>query len=432
MWRMARRRKMGQVTNPAVSSNVESLGVSRIIFVCSFPNFGAGGGPSGVLSTLSKEYENVEVKPEFAYEFLFRQPQTRIHGLLKSRIPVRIFRAPFVATLVSFEALSLWFRVWRVKGENLFIAHDVFAALRCLVLGKKYVLVYHGQGPISSEMASAGRNLGPIRRFFFRRLEASVFEGAIKVAFPSNGALEAYLNQIPPNGYHHSSLQRKSEIIWNGIRESDLDYLSREELYRQIRKIILERELGLREGDVSTDELRRTHPIILLTISSLTELKGVDQIPEFLAEQDSLPRNFLWILVGDGSMSGVIQSEIARLGLEANFRHIRQRLSREMILALMDHSTVYLMLHRTSIFDMATLEAMSKGLVPVLSPVGGNLEINLSQNVIFYGEGDVLADVDWAAMRVLNRQTFLNEFTARRMAVRYSAFCSDLLHLSSG
>jgi hypothetical protein len=41
------------------------------------------------------------------------------------------------------------------------------------------------------------------------------------------------------------------------------------------------------------------------------------------------------------------------------------------------------MLHRISIFDMATLEAMSYGLALIFSDVGGNLDFNKDDNVIF-------------------------------------------------
>ena len=50
-----------------------------------------------------------------------------------------------------------------------------------------------------------------------------------------------------------------------------------------------------------------------------------------------------------------------------------------------------------SIFDKATLEAMSYGLIPILSNVGGNKEMNAEDNVIF-------ADDNMIA-RMPNRET---------------------------
>lgn len=41
------------------------------------------------------------------------------------------------------------------------------------------------------------------------------------------------------------------------------------------------------------------------------------------------------------------------------------------------------MLHRISIFDFATLEAMSQHSAVILSKIGGNLDFNMNSNVIF-------------------------------------------------
>ena len=49
------------------------------------------------------------------------------------------------------------------------------------------------------------------------------------------------------------------------------------------------------------------------------------------------------------------------------------------------------MLHRLSIFDFATLEAMSQGTAILLSPIGGNMDINKEANILYitdnYKEG---------------------------------------------
>ena len=46
-------------------------------------------------------------------------------------------------------------------------------------------------------------------------------------------------------------------------------------------------------------------------------------------------------------------------------------------------SDVYIMLHRLSIFDFATLEAMSARTAVILSPIGGNLDFNKNRNIIY-------------------------------------------------
>ena len=82
-----------------------------------------------------------------------------------------------------------------------------------------------------------------------------------------------------------------------------------------------------------------------------------------------------WILCGSkGEARQKILDEVKKYGLEDGFIHIDFKMPQAELSFFYGLADYYIMHHRISIFDLATLEAMSFGLIPVLSPVGGNLE----------------------------------------------------------
>ncbi|WP_284294780.1 glycosyltransferase family 29 protein [Luteimicrobium album] len=110
-----------------------------------------------------------------------------------------------------------------------------------------------------------------------------------------------------------------------------------------------------------------------------------------------------------------------------------ERMEHDKLLALLDYADYYVMLHRSSIFDLAMLEAMRAGKPLVLSPVGGNLEVDLDGNVLFVDEGTlddacrVIESRDRVAWGERNRKVFEDHFSLEHFAERYRAMLDEQL-----
>jgi glycosyltransferase involved in cell wall biosynthesis len=166
----------------------------------------------------------------------------------------------------------------------------------------------------------------------------------------------------------------------------------------------------------------------MITVSNLNSAKGVDLIPGFIESIPNFAENFIWLLVGSkGGDIGAIQSSIDKKGLSNAFFQI-DRLPQREIGNLFEISSYYLMHHRVAIFDLATLEAMSFGLVPVLSSVGGNLEVNKQGNVLYVDnlkqeELAMLADAEFIEMQsAKNKQVFDQSFNNESFLKAYLTF----------
>jgi glycosyltransferase involved in cell wall biosynthesis len=110
---------------------------------------------------------------------------------------------------------------------------------------------------------------------------------------------------------------------------------------------------------------------------------------------------------------------------------IGTRIKHERLLALLDHADFYVMMQRESIFDLATLEAMRGGKPLVLSPVGGNLEVDLNNNVVFVTEDtidDACRDIvardrlEWGER---NRAVYDKHFSVAHFVDRYRAMLDE-------
>ena len=122
-----------------------------------------------------------------------------------------------------------------------------------------------------------------------------------------------------------------------------------------------------------------------LSIGQLTHAKGLDQHPRFFSHLLKVTdRKIRYIFVGVGILEGAILPHLDEL--KAKYSHFDYvhipKCSYPRIQYLQDISDVYLMLHRISIFDLATLEVMRKSKAVILSNVGGNPEFNQNNNII--------------------------------------------------
>ena len=73
-------------------------------------------------------------------------------------------------------------------------------------------------------------------------------------------------------------------------------------------------------------------------------------------------------------------------GIDIEYVNIDRKISHSQIFYLFDISDVYLMLHRVSIFDFSTLEAMANGKAVILSDIYGNREFDVDENILLINE----------------------------------------------
>ena len=90
------------------------------------------------------------------------------------------------------------------------------------------------------------------------------------------------------------------------------------------------------------------------------------------------------------------------------------------------------MLHRLSIFDLATLEAMSQSSAIVLSDVGGNIDFNVENNVIlvspvnYMAAAIKLANSNVKELKALNYKVFSNYFSPNNFKLYYEKLLNNI------
>ena len=156
----------------------------------------------------------------------------------------------------------------------------------------------------------------------------------------------------------------------------------------------------------------------------LTKAKGVDLIVEQLIKIDRFREDCVWILCGSGHLKDEIYTQIKDSKLEKNFIHVENRINQNELKFFYEIADFYIMMHRHSIFDLATLEAMFNSTIPVLSRVGGNLEVEKNSNIIFENRIDNIKRLtkdEIENLKQLNHQVYLNFFSNCDFLKRYKS-----------
>jgi glycosyltransferase involved in cell wall biosynthesis len=132
-----------------------------------------------------------------------------------------------------------------------------------------------------------------------------------------------------------------------------------------------------------------------ISVSTLNYAKGVERIPRYLASVRLVYPDFRWIIIGNGIRKNELQKNIVRYGLDNNVIWIDYPIPNDVVLKILSLTDYYIMLHRWSIFDLATLEAMGMGNIPILSNVGGNVEVIMDNNGELVNEGNIDCILDY-------------------------------------
>lgn len=297
-------------------------------------------------------------------------------------------------------------RIAKQSDSTIYIAHDIFSAAGLATTGEHYVLIYHQQGEIIYESRNFGNVYPEEIEDAVKDLELFAVANADYVAFPSEGAEYFF---------------RKS-----GRFKSFPDYASYGALYNTLNEDLLKQKKEI--GGLYKDQTKLT----ICSIGQMTEAKGIDQIPTFLnALSGYIEKPIRWIVVADGILKEKVVQDMQKLQEENTKLSFVQydRLSHDEINYLLGISDAYCMLHRVSIFDIATLEAMYNNLLLVLSDIPGNIEYNKEENLFLVPD---LSECDFGNLKdyllnpSVNRKVFEDYFSESKFKKRYSALFEAL------
>ncbi len=243
----------------------------------------------------------------------------------------------------------------KFTSDDVYIFHDLtcfYAMKNTISWIDRTAVVYHGQGSLYHEAEIYGLNPDQKYREKCDQLTKYVLSYAQRICFPSEGARAAFIETSSDEIRQLMEICEGS-ILYNGCSPKLSPEVGEIELYREIRS----KHKGGR---------------IFVSVATLNEAKGVHRLPAFFREYGKR-RDYLWIIVGDGAMADRLKDEME--DIREHVVWIRNSLSNDQILRLYDMADYYIMAHNISIFDFATIEALHMGVVPVLTSVGGNLEM---------------------------------------------------------
>lgn len=265
---------------------------------------------------------------------------------------------------------------YRFTNEDVFIFHDVMSAniFEQIFKSGKTVLVYHQQGTLYREWQYfTGEENLEFKEALDSTMKA-VFSNTNCVAFPSQGSIESIIES-------DDSLKEiidscKKAILYNGC-DCEKGIAPQSE---QAKSVI--NSINTYEGPA------------FITAATLNEAKGVEQIPEYLAKIKEKYGDILWVVIGSGVKEKELEENIKKYDIESNTIWVKDRLPHDDLLAIYQYTDFYILTHRFSIFDFATIEAMHYGNIPILTPVGGNKEMIVDGNGIFINDLSSIAEFD--------------------------------------
>lgn len=356
--------------------------IKKIIFCAERPDGGPTGGAAGVMYLLRKYLDVSNVKCKI--EYLYRNGKRR----------------DFVWTLIK-DAIK--------SRDTYYICHEPDAASILAMVRKKYCLVYHQQGPIVQEYINHTDKPSKLKIIKKKIIEKLAFKNAEKVFFPSRGAANEYFNSqyatVKP------SQVKVGEPLYNTIN-------------------IDEEKIALKEI------IRDDTCLTFLSVGTMSELKGQDISFKLISEVvRKTEKKIRWITVGDGLIKKKVSALCAKLSKNnSNFEYIHfDKIPHSSVLYLDSIADVYIMLHRSSIFDLATLEAMNNKCVVVLSKIGGNLDFNAKDNIILVDLDELesganrLIKSDMVKLKEQNKKVFDDYFSPEKFSERYKELITTIL-----
>ncbi len=286
-----------------------------------------------------------------------------------------------------------------------FVFHDLesFCAMKeSFPWMSRTLVMYHQQGSIYSESLFMGNKPDEVYEQFCFDLTKTAVEESGLFGFPSHGAKQALIATLPEIRPY---LEKKREIVlYNGC-SPDLSN-------------------GTGAMEPLLEMLEQVKGNTFITVATLNEAKGVERLPAFFREYGKYVDDYFWIVIGNGAKAGELSQGLE--DLEGHALWLNVSIDNSDIMQLYDKADFYILSHRYSIFDYATIEAMHMGCIPVLTHVGGNLEMITEDNGYFLDDNLTAKsfvkwekEQDMAQLKELNRRLAGEKFSEYSMLEAY-------------
>lgn len=356
------------------------------------PQGGVGGYSAGISCqkcVLGNNYKNIE--------------------LLYSIKGQNIFDTCIDTRAWYYKHLQYVFDEIKNDEDCVYIAHDYLSAYALSIKKKRYILIYHHQGSVLDERGFFGIVDSSYMKKRIMKAEKEAFKNAMSIHFPSNGAYEAFY-QSENTLVDKKTMEKKGlnlpVTVWGDTSAKD-DTI---------------------DINVSEDE------VVVLSIGQFSYAKGLDQVPkilERLLSNNKIKIHWIFVAWGNGEKEVIEQCEALKKRVSSfNYTHL-QKCNYLQIQYLHSISDIYLMLHRISVFDISTLEAMKYGKMVILSPVGGNIEYNIDNNIIYLQLKDneslkLTKDIILEYGRK-NKDVYMNYFSEEPYKKRYYEVLEEMI-----
>ncbi len=367
--------------------------MKKIIFCTLRDNKGATGGPGGVLylqkTFLGKKLNSISCE----YWFNFFSPK---------------FRFPKIDRIAKFVNYTVFAIRALFNRKAYFFTHDIYSGMILALLKRKYSIVFHQQGPIVQEMINFGQHLSTKEIEKLSKVERIAFTHANSLHFPSNGAAAMYFK----NPYASCT-------------QSEVNILP--PLYNTI-------PLETAISNKRTSLIQDSSYITLFSLGTLTEAKGQDLTINMIAKFASkLSKPLRYIMVGKGPLKDKLLAslETIKQSVPSFSYYYYENLPHDEVMYLHKISDIYIMLHRISIFDFATLEAMSQSSAIILSKTGGNIDFQKNDNILFSEDidtnHDILIKENIDLLKAKNLDVFNQFFSTEAFLNQYKLFFNTIL-----
>ena len=301
----------------------------------------------------------------------------------------------------------------RQKTKNdrgaVYITHDYASAYALALLGRKYILVYHLQGPRVEEKINFGEKFSKTTTEIIQKCEKIAFQKAFYVCFPSDGAYDYFCNS------KYTKLQPS-------------DFIKGPTLYNTLYVDPTEEKIETIEKDTQT--------LTFLSVGQLTVAKGLDRHAELFKHILEISnKKIRYIYVGRGPLKNKISKDLKDLQNTFPGRFVSiyiESCTYAQMQYLQTICDIYLMLQRISIFDLATLELMRKKKCIVLSYVGGNKDFSKLNNIIFYNNSyretaQKILESNIQNLGERNQEVYVRFFSKEKFISSYTEVLNDLL-----
>lgn len=316
-----------------------------------------------IFENLYNCFQDVVIEPHSSIDIKDMVIPCNDENRIKKKIKRAIKKIGFVNIFMYEKKLyyaGKWIREINKKygftQSDVYILQDIESAMAFYSLfSMKYtVIVYHQQGSLYAEWEAFNGVSSRIYHSYLTNILKKAFSFTDNIAFPSKGAKDSLLASEPL--LESIICNKHIDIVYNGFDKP-----------QNIQR--LSENIKERLDIISSNDK------IFISVAQANYAKGVERIPLFIRKLKDRGMLCKWILVSNGEMNSEIEKKIEENELQDNVIWIKDYIAHSDILHLFSISDYYILFHRWSIFDFSTIEAMAYGNIPILTPVGGNLEV---------------------------------------------------------